>query len=190
MKLDRKTIEHDEEYLRQISSLIDFKKDDYKNIVDNLQDYCLNHAVYALAPVQIGIPKRIIYVKNTSSNMENNVTENYDENVIYINPEIIETKGKTKFLEACQSCTYTRGNKTFYYACEVERPYSIKIEYFNLEGEKQTDTLEGFEATIFSHEYDHLNGILHIDKSDEILEMTLDEMKQYRDEHPYEILEK
>jgi len=25
-------------------------------------------------------------------------------------------------------------------------------------------TIEGFEATVFSHEYDHLNGILHMDK--------------------------
>ncbi len=38
------------------------------------------------------------------------------------------------------------------------------------------------------NEYDHLDGILHIDKTDNVMEMTIDEMKVYRSEHPYEIL--
>ncbi len=52
------------------------------------------------------------------------------------------------------------------------------------------DTFEGFKATVFSHEYDHLNGILHIDLSDNVYEMTLDETRIYREEHPCLVLSK
>lgn len=43
---------------------------------------------------------------------------------------------------------------------------------------------------LVSHEYDHLNGILHIDLSDDVREMTWVETKTYREEHPYEVLSK
>ena len=75
MELDRKTIEHDEEYLRQVSTPIDFENDNYLEYIRKLKEYCATHYCYALAPVQIGIPKRLIYVKNTQQNMDNNVTE-------------------------------------------------------------------------------------------------------------------
>lgn len=187
MILDRKTIEYDEEYLRQISEDIDFEKDDYKDYINRLKDYCDSHAVYSMAPVQIGIPKRIIYIKNTKQNMENN-EKDYNENIVYINPVIIKEEGKTKFLEGCESCVYKENDTTIYYTCEIERPYSIEIEYYDMDGKKNTKTINGFEATVFYHEYDHLNGILHMDKANEIFKMTADEMKAFRSAHPYEII--
>lgn len=190
MEFKRKTIEKDEEYLRQISMPVDLDRDNFIDYIHALENYCKNNAVFALAPVQIGIPKRLIYIKNTSQNMENNFAKNYDESIIYINPTIISTKGRTKFLEGCDSCRITKDNKIIYYACLVERPYSLKIEYYDIQGMKHNKIIEGFEATVFSHEYDHLNGILHMDRSNEIFEMTLDEIKQYRIKNPYEILSK
>lgn len=188
MKLDRKTIEHDEEYLRQISEDIDFENDNYLEIIDKLKDYCEEHVCYSLAPVQIGIPKRVIYIKNTTQNTETNDIEGYNEKIVYINPVIVKETGKTKFLEGCESCIYLKDNQMIYYVCEVERPYSIEIEYYDISGNKKIKTIKGFEATVFYHEYDHLNGILHIDKSNNVREMTMDEMKAYRKEHPYEII--
>ena len=72
MELDRKTIENDLDYLRQVSSKVDFKKDNYKEYIETLRNYCESHTCYALAPVQIGIPKRIIYIKNSNQDMSNN----------------------------------------------------------------------------------------------------------------------
>ena len=190
MYLNRKTIENDEEYLRQISTCVDFEKDNIIEYIKALRMYCQNEAVFALAPVQIGIPKRMIYIKNTHQNMENNMTEGYDEEIIYINPTIIYAKGRTRFLEGCASCIYLKGNNLVYYAGIVDRPYLIKIEYYDINGNKQNKIIEGFEATVFSHEYDHLNGILHIDKSKEIFKMTLEDMKEYRANNPYEIISK
>lgn len=190
MEIKRKTIENDEEYLRQISTPVDFKKDDYKSYINSLKDYCENNAVFALAPVQIGIPKRIIYIKNTKQDMDNNFTEGYNENVIYINPTIVSAKGHTRFLEGCQSCAYSDNVEDMYYVCLVDRPYLIEIEYYDINGNKQNKVIEGFEATVFSHEYDHLNGILHMDRTDEVFTMTTDQMREYRANNPYEVISK
>ena len=80
--IKRITVLENEEFLRQISKEVDFLKDDYKKYIKDLKEYCQNAVVYALAPVQIGIPKRIIYIKNTSSNMANNSDSNYSEEII------------------------------------------------------------------------------------------------------------
>ena len=104
MKLKRKTIEKDEEYLRQISSEVNFDTDDYIGYIEALKEYCKNNAVYALAPVQIGIPKRIIYFRNTTSDMTKNKDSKYDESIVLINPIILNAKGRTRFIERCESC--------------------------------------------------------------------------------------
>ena len=111
----RITIENNEVFLRQISSEVDFVNDDYKTIIKELKDYCINSAVFALAPVQIGIPKRIIYIRNSTPNMDNNLNSSYNEEIIYINPKIISRKGHTKFLEGCESCSYKKGDKAYFY---------------------------------------------------------------------------
>lgn len=180
--MKRKTIDGDLEYLRQVSADVDFEKDDYLDYIDKLKEYCSKNVVYAMAPVQIGIPKRIIYMKNTKPNMENNEDFSYDEERVYINPIITKKIGKTKFLEGCESCLD--------YVGVVERPYKIEILYYDRFGNKKNDILEGFEATVFSHEFDHLNGVLHIDLAEEVFEMNYDEKKKYRSEHPYEIISK
>lgn len=186
----RKTIDKDLDYLRQLSLEVDFENDNYIDWIKDLKEYCSSHYCYALAPVQIGIPKRLIYVKNSSQNMNNNITIGYDESIIYINPIILSAQGKTRFLEGCESCIYIQNGITIHYAGIVDRPYSIKIEYYDINGNKHRKTIEGFEATIFSHEFDHLNGVLHMDKSSEIFKMTIDEMRDYRHKHPYKILSK
>ncbi len=100
-KIDRVTIEDNEKFLRQISTDVDFENDSYYEYIEALRDYCQNNAVYALAPVQIGIPKRMIYLRNTTSDMTKNKDSNYDESVVLINPIIISAKGHTRFLERC-----------------------------------------------------------------------------------------
>lgn len=190
MEIVRKTVENDEEYLRQISTDVDFEKEDYIKYIDILREYLSKNSAYALAPVQIGIPKRLIYIRNTTSDMSKNTDGNYNEEKIYINPIIIKAYGHTKFLEGCESCRIIKNGKDIFFTGVIDRPYKIDIEYQDINGEKKEKTLEGFETTVFCHEYDHLNGILHMDKAKEIFEMTLEEMKEYRTEHKYEILSK
>lgn len=182
MEYVRKTIKDDEEFLRQKSTDVDLQNDNYMEWIIALKNYCCSHTVYAMAPVQIGIPKRLIYIKNTNSDMSRNDDSSYDEEVILINPRIISANGHTRFLEGCESCLNFRGI--------VDRPYSVNVEYYTPDKVKHIDTFEGFKATVFCHEYDHLNGILHMDRAIQIFEKTLEETRKYREEHPYEIISK
>ncbi len=47
---------------------------------------------------------------------------------------------------------------------EVVRPWSIKIEYYDLDFKKQTRVFGGYTARVIQHEYDHTKGILYIDR--------------------------
>ena len=183
MKFMTKTIENDEEYLRQRSEEINFQKDDYKKYINDLKDYCLNneeHKVLALAAIQIGIPKRLIYIKNT--NVEDVFNENINEQRILINPNTISKKGKTKYWEACASCLDNMGL--------VTRPYEIVVEYYDINQNIHRDTFIGFESTVLSHEMDHLDGILHMDISEENIIMPAEDRKEFRKTHGYEIISK
>ncbi len=182
MKLKRVTIHDNEKYLRQISKEVDFNDKSFLDDIKALEEYCENNVVYALAPVQIGIPKRIIYLRNSTPDMSKNFDKNYNEKRVLINPVILERKGHTKFLERCESCLD--------YSGVVDRPFSITIEYYDVSGKKIKETVSGFEATVLSHEYDHLNGILHMDLTDEVLILTIEETKEYRIKHPYEVISK
>ena len=66
-KIKSITIADNEEYLRQTSIPVDIKND--KELEENikvLENYCLENEVMAMAAVQLGIPKRLVYLKNTN----------------------------------------------------------------------------------------------------------------------------
>ena len=181
MYIKRKTIKNDEEYLRQISKKVDFNDKSYLEDIKKLEEFCINTECFALAAVQIGIPKRIVYLKNTS--LDNPVDDiKYNEEKVLINPEIISRKGKTKYWEACLSCLDNMGL--------VVRPYEIKLKYYDINGKEINETVKGFESTVLSHELDHLDGILHMDVAEEIIVMPKEERKIFRESHPYEIISK
>lgn len=47
---------------------------------------------------------------------------------------------------------------------KVPRYTSIKATYTNAEGEPVTQVLDGFVARVFQHEYDHLDGLVYLDR--------------------------
>ena len=51
----------------------------------------------------------------------------------------------------------------------VERPEKIRIKFTDRDGNSQEEEFEGFAATVFCHEYDHLEGILYPDVAKEIM---------------------
>lgn len=180
MHLERKTIENDEDYLRQISKPVDFKTEEYKDAIKELDYFCKSDDnVMAMASVQVGIPLRLIYLKKTDLNR---LEDDYNEERVLINPKIIKEEGLTRYWEACASCLNYTGL--------VERPYKIEVEYYDIEGKKHREIFEGFESTVLSHEIDHLNGILHIDIALKIRELTKEERKELRKKEPYQIIQK
>lgn len=182
MQIERKTILKDEKFLRQISKEVDLTNDDYKEVIKLLHDYCIenNNKTLAIASVQLGIPLRLVYLRNTS--LEEIFNSERDESKILINPKVLRREGITRYWEACASCLDYFGL--------VERPYRIDVEYYDEFGEKHKDIFEEFAAIVLSHELDHLDGILHIDKSIELYDMPLEERKEFRKTHTMEIIKK
>lgn len=175
---ESRTIENDMDWLRQVSEEVDFEKDNLDETIKVLDSYCLTHGVFAMAAVQLGFNKRVIYLKNTDLNKVED--DDWNEKTIIINPVIKERVGLTAYWEACASCLDNTGL--------VLRPYKLKIEYFDLEGKKHQKTFVGFPSTVFSHEFDHLNGVLHMDKALELKVMNKEERKEFRKTHDYEVI--
>lgn len=77
----------------------------------------------------------------------------------YINPKITNrSESYNLYRECCLSCGYL--------SVDVKRPESITINYLNEEGENKTEQADEFLARLLQHEYDHLEGIVNIDKGE------------------------
>ena len=195
-KLESITIENNEQYLRQFSKEVDISDPELHNNIVVLQDYCMQNDVMAMAAVQLGIPKRIVYVKNTNLEILNKrltdegkeETKDYNEAKVLINPEIISKEGLTTFWEACASCSWYEGEIKKWYNGKVKRPYKIRVRYFDIEGNEHEDEFEGFESTVLCHEIDHLDGILHIDIADKVIKATKEERIELRKKEGYTII--
>ena len=117
----------------------------------------------AISAPQIAITQRVFVVGGMvfDKDFQNKTTDHVDPTIpnrYYINPTITKTSRKTcEMEEGCLSIRGVYGN--------VIRPEKITIEYYNENGEKKREGASGFLARVLQHEYDHLNGILFIDKA-------------------------
>lgn len=190
-KIKQITIADNEPYLRQISVPVDIANDgNLSSDIDLLEQFCKENEVMAMAAVQLGMPKRLVYLKNTNLDIINKIQtdstseeeKNYNEARVLINPVIINREGLTEYWENCASCLNNCGR--------VLRPYKIDLEYYDIDGNKHSEVFEGFESTVLSHEIDHLDGVLHIDIAEEIIEMSKEKRKVWRQSHGYKIYSK
>lgn len=134
--------------LRSRSKEVENITEQTKELIDNMIDSMEAAEGIGLAAPQIGILQRVIVVK---------VEEDLK---ITINPVLIKEKGNAMAEEGCLSVPGKRGL--------VERPEEVIIEGLNQEGKKVKYELEGLKARAFLHEIDHLNGVLFVDKAEEI----------------------
>ena len=101
-----------------------------------------------LAAPQVGLKKRILVL---------NATGDKTDEIVLVNPTLVEKLGPpTVFEEGCLSFPGI-------YA-EIERPERCIVRAFTPRGEPVELTFEGFPGRIVQHEYDHLEGILLVDR--------------------------
>ena len=101
-----------------------------------------------LAAPQVGLKRRIL-VANPSG-------EEGDD-LVLINPTILERTGSaTVYEEGCLSFPGI-------YA-EVERPDRCKVRAQDIDGNEFEAEYEGFASRVVQHEYDHLEGVLLVDR--------------------------
>ncbi|MHC5742264.1 MAG: peptide deformylase [Nostoc sp.] len=90
-----------------------------------------------------------------------------------INPKIIAHSTEVvKDWEGCLSVPGIRGL--------VPRYKSIEVEYTDSQGNLQKQQLTDFIARIFQHEYDHLDGIVFVDRLENTLDMITEQEYQQR----------
>lgn len=116
-----------------------------------------NEGVGIAAP-QVGISKQLIAVQR--------IDKEGEPFEFYVNPKIVSFSGDKK--TGGEGCLSVPGLKGL-----VNRYQEIVIEYNDIEDFTiKSDTVEGFTAVIFQHEIDHLNGILYIDKANNLTDKT------------------
>lgn len=93
-----------------------------------------------------------------------------------INPEILEYS--EEFTETDEGCLSVPGIYK-----KVKRAYEIKVKYLNEKGEEKEETMTGFLAKAFQHEFDHLSGTLFIERISPVAKRLISQkLKQLKKE--------
>lgn len=125
-------------------------------LIEDMLDTMYEANGVGLAAPQVGILKRLVVI---------DVSEEGNEPIILINPEILETDGEQTGDEGCLSVPGKVGT--------VTRPNYVKVKAYNEKMEEYI--VEGTEllARALCHEIDHLNGELYVDKAEGELRSSL-----------------
>lgn len=116
-----------------------------RNLIETME---VNEGI-GLAAAQVNVRKRVFVINKQLINEEWSAQA-------YVNPAILSQSGHETLEEGCLSLPGIRA--------EVDRPFTIKVRYQNVKGEIIEEDMEGLLARVFQHEYDHLQGILFIDR--------------------------
>lgn len=119
-------------------------------LLDDMKETLKKAEGVGLAAPQVGVLRRVFIVS---------VDDEYYE---CINPTIVKASGKQTGDEGCLSVKGKYGT--------VERPKKITVEAYDRHGKKFKVTVQDFVARAFCHEYDHLDGVLYIDKATDVRE--------------------
>lgn len=104
-----------------------------------------------LAAPQIGVNKRLMVYNPTGDSTK------WLEETVLVNPQIVEySKAEDEDIEGCLSFPDMQG--------QVIRSKWIKVEAMTPKGRKIKKKFKGWEARIFQHEYDHLDGKVYTDR--------------------------
>lgn len=158
----RNVVLEGDEILRKQCREVSEVTDRIKMIMEDMLETMRSQFGVGIAASQVGIMRRMF------------VAEPEPGRVYYmINPVILEESGSQEGDEGCLSVPGKIGT--------VTRPDYIKIEALDLDGEKKTYEFHDFDARVMCHEYDHLNGVLYIDKAVNIRDAE-DDYSDYEDE--------
>lgn len=121
-----------------------------RRVVEEMFELMYTAKGIGLAANQVALPYRVFILNLTA---DKDVKE---EEIVFINPEIIRRKGTTEGEEGCLSFPGMYGN--------VKRAAKIAVEAFNLKGECFEYALDDLASRAVQHETDHLDGVLFIDR--------------------------
>lgn len=123
------------------------KEEKIQELIDDMLETMYKANGVGLAAVQVGILKQIVVI---------DVDEECNNPIVLINPKIVKEKGTQEVEEGCLSFP----NKF----AKVVRPAEVVVEALDRNGNKIKIKAKELLAQAISHEYDHLNGIVFVDK--------------------------
>ena len=170
--LKTKILQRDAPRLREIAKslpLKDIKSKKIRTILEKMKKALHAEADgVAIAAPQIGEGLRLFIVSGEAlalANKTKKINKHQKlEDLVFINPEIIKvSKKKRKVEEGCLSIRYLYG--------QVERSEKVTLRAYDENGKRLERGASGLLAQIFQHETDHLDGILFIDKAENIQDL-------------------
>lgn len=120
-------------------------------LLENMADTMYDAQGVGLAAPQVGVSKRIAVVDVGDGLIE------------LINPVIIHKEGIETDTEGCLSIPGVKG--------EVARATKVKVKALDRNGKEMEYEGEGLLARAFQHEIDHLDGILFVDKAQNLTKL-------------------
>ncbi len=145
----RKIITEEDPILRKKSKVVTVFDANLKELFKDMLDTVNKAQGAGISAVQVGILKRMFIIFD------------HKDPVFIVNPELIKYSGINKItMEGCLSLPGKWG--------DVERPNKVWVKYQDQDGNIVENKFTGFVAKAFCHEYDHLDGILYVDKADKL----------------------
>jgi peptide deformylase len=138
--------------LRKKSFDVD-KKYDFSGLSTNMMQTLKNNKGVGLAAPQVGLTKNLFIIDTTPYG--NELGEIIEKT--YINPEILSYGEEEGYFQ--EGCLSIPGIFE-----DLKRPEKVRVRYRDLQFKWHEEILEGIASRIFQHEYDHLQGVLFIDK--------------------------
>ncbi|EKE83382.1 peptide deformylase [Idiomarina xiamenensis] len=139
-------LKYPDERLRTVAEPIAQVDEALRTTIDDMFETMYESQGVGLAATQVDVHKRL-FVADCS--------EDQNEPLVFINPEITESEGDFTNEEGCLSFPGV-------YA-KVERASKVTVSALDKHGERFSKTAEGLLAICIQHEIDHLNGKLFVD---------------------------
>ena len=145
--------------LREETEDVEANSDELQRLIDDMIETMRGAEGIGLAAPQVGRRERLFVVDLTpmQEEVEKEGLELPPQPMVFINPEIVgESEEECEFEEGCLSIPDLREN--------VIRPDRIRIEYLDRNFERQALEVDALLSRVIQHEYDHLEGVLFIDR--------------------------
>ena len=143
--------------LKRRATDVDVTNTALPELLANMWETMYHASGVGLAAPQIGKSMRIFLVDTIQLSDEEGEPEQEGIKVAFINAEKIEETGdEWAYEEGCLSIPHIRG--------EVERPETITLKYLDGDFIEHTKTFSGMNACVIQHEYDHIDGLLFVEK--------------------------
>ena len=141
----RNIVKHGDAILREKSRPVTVFDKGLHMLIDDMIDTMHSADGVGLAAVQVGSLRRVFVASPDGSKV-----------IELVNPVVLEAKGEQVYSEGCLSIPGRRE--------EVTRPQYLKIKAADRFGNERIIEAEDFLAVVFSHELDHLDGVLFLDR--------------------------